>query len=783
MENSPDNLPSSQGELGPAAMLSFRRMLEKLPAGAYTCDSQGLITYYNSHAAKLWGREPKLNDPADRFCGALKLYASNGVPVAHDACWMARALQIGQEFEGEEIMIEQPDGKRLTVLVHASPLRDDDGHVVGALNVLVDISEQKQAETVLRNSEQLFANFMQHLPGLAWVKDLEGRYVFVNDAAAEAFRRPREEIYGRCDEELFPPETAAKLRENDRRALEGTTRVETIETIEHENGMRHSLVSRFAIPDADDAPAMIGGMAIDITERIHAEQALRTSERLYRAIGESIDYGVWICDPAGRNIYCSESFLKLVGLTQEQCSNYGWGNVLHPEEAEETVAAWKECVRAGRQWDREHRYRGADGSWRHVLARGVPVRDELGNVTAWAGISLDISRLKQVEGELREADRRKDEFLAMLAHELRNPLAPIRNSLHLLRLSDDLGPSAGRVVEIMELQVKQLVHLVDDLLEVSRITRGKIELRKAMVELAAVVRGAVETSRSLIEAAGHQLAIIVPPEPILLNADAVRLTQVIANLLNNAAKYTEPGGQIWLSVARQGAEAVISVRDTGIGIRAEMQSRIFDLFTQADRALNRSQGGLGIGLTLARSLTQLHGGRIEVKSDGVGRGSEFLVYLPACDSDPVRLGAFSPPDLKAGHASLPARSILVVDDTVAAAFVLGKLLERLGQRVRIAHSAGEAIAQIQIEPPDIVISDIAMPGVDGYELARRIRQLPECGGIVLAALTGYGQESDRRASRDAGFDYHLVKPVDLGALQELLALLREPTAAGTYLPQ
>ena len=371
------------------------------------------------------------------------------------------------------------------------------------------------------------------------------------------------------------------------------------------------------------------GSVIDITERKSAEEALRTSEQLYRAIGESIDYGVWVCDPQGRNTYASESFLKLVGMTQEQCSQFGWGDALHPDDAERTIAAWNECVRTGGTWDVEHRFRGVDGKWHPILARGVPVRNEHGEITAWAGINLDISRLKQVEDELREADRRKDEFLAVLAHELRNPLAPIRTGLELMRLAGDDRAAIEEVRTTMDRQSQQMVRLIDDLLDVSRITRGTVELRKCRVELSAVIDSAVETARPIIEEMGHKLTLIVPKQPIVLEADATRLAQVIANLLNNAAKYMDRGGSIELIADRQQSTAVITVKDTGIGIPPEMIDRIFDMFTQVDGSLERSHGGLGIGLTLVKRLVEMHGGTVEAHSAGTDQGSEFIVRLPA----------------------------------------------------------------------------------------------------------------------------------------------------------
>ena len=318
-----------------------------------------------------------------------------------------------------------------------------------------------------------------------------------------------------------------------------------------------------------------------------------------------------------------------------------------------------------------------------------PIRDGSGRIVGASKIARDITTRKHAEQEtarlnaqLQEADRRKDEFLAALSHELRNPLAPISNSLHILRLSGELSPGMERVRAIMESQVQHLVRLVEDLLDASRITRGKTELRKDRVELAAILDNAVETSRPQIEAAGHQLALSLPAETLLLDADPVRLVQVLANLLNNAAKYTERGGQIWLTAQRAGAETVISVRDTGLGIPADMLPRVFDMFSQVDRTLSRAQGGLGIGLALAKTFVELHGGRIEVYSQGPGQGSEFVIHLPlAVDQRQAGLRISAPAGAK---APLPARRILVVDDTRAAGYVLTRLLETIGQKVQTA---------------------------------------------------------------------------------------------------
>lgn len=373
---------------------------------------------------------------------------------------------------------------------------------------------------------------------------------------------------------------------------------------------------------------------------------------------------------------------------------------------------------------------------------------------------------RKIEDELRLADRRKDEFLATLAHELRNPLAPIRNSLHILRVAGPDSCGVTQIYEMMERQVDLLIRLVDDLMEVSRITRGKIELRKEPIELSAVIRTAVETSRPMIDHAYHQLAIVIPPEPLTLEADPVRLAQVISNLLNNAAKYTENHGQIWLSVRRDETNVIISVKDNGVGISSEVLPRVFDLFAQGDQAYSRAQGGLGIGLTLARTLIQLHGGQLDARSDGIGRGSEFVIRLPLEDWQWHSLNHVLQ---NQEEPRLQSRQILVVDDNRDAAESLTRILRYLGMDVRLAGSGPEALACMEEFEPSIVLLDIGMPGMDGIELAKRIRGSCFLKNVVLVALTGWGQEEDRLRTRQAGFDYHLVKPVEPKILSTLLA--------------
>jgi len=397
-----------------------------------------------------------------------------------------------------------------------------------------------------------------------------------------------------------------------------------------------------------------------------------------------------------------------------------------------------------------------------------PLRDGRGNLIGASKIARDISDRKRAEEALREADRRKDEFLATLAHELRNPLAPIRNSLHILRMAGENGVPIESVLEMMERQVAQMVRLVDDLLELSRISRGKIELKRERIELTAVINQALETSRPLVEAGAHTLKVQLPAHPVMVQGDLIRLSQVFANLVNNAAKYTERGGTITVAVACEDGNAVTSVRDTGIGIPRDMLARVFETFVQVDNPLRRSQDGLGIGLSLVRSLVLMHGGHIEAHSDGLGLGSEFVVRLPIVERGPAGDAHASRSDRATAEARMGCR-ILVVDDNRDSANSLALMLRLVGADVQVAYDGRSALEAIKICRPSVILMDLGMPGMDGCEVARQIRQDPQHTGLTLIALTGWGQEGDRRRSQAAGFDHHLVKPVELSALQVLLA--------------
>lgn len=500
--------------------VEFRRLLDRLPAAAYTCDPDGLITYYNKCATDVWGRAPKLYCAEDRYCGSFKLHDLDGHPLQHDECWMALAIRHKREYNGCEIVVERPDGSRLTAMAHANPIIDAEGAMYGAVNVLVDVTDQKRTEE-----------------------------------------------------------------------------------------------------------------------------------------------------------------------------------------------------------------------------------------------------------SLREANRYKDEFIAMLAHELRNPLAPIRNALEVLKRHVSVSDESAQVFGIVERQMRQMARLVDDLMDVSRITRNHLELRKSVVQLSDVVALAVETSMSVTEAGDRLFAQRLPAEPIQLHADGARLAQALSNVLSNAVKFTAPGGKISLEAKRESDQLTLRITDSGIGMSSEALSSAFDMFVQGDRSPERNRSGLGLGLTLVKRLVEMHDGAVSLHSDGPGRGTAVVIRLPLatawqCTPVTTALDSTTP---SAAAATTGSHRILVVDDNQDAASTLSLLLQLDGHEVECANDGATALEIAAHYRPRLVLLDIGMPGMDGYAVARKVRSAPWGKDMVLIAITGWGLPNDRAQAMAAGFDDHLVKPVDPELIRSLLA--------------
>ncbi len=517
-------------------------------------------------------------------------------------------------------------------------------------------------------------------------------------------------------------------------------------------------------------------LAQDLKARKQAEQCLRKNQRLLRGILNAAPTVYYLYDIIQqRPIHTTAQSAAMLGYSVADLHDLGGAllsTLMHPDDRERSQAHCQRLMTSqdGEILEFEYRMHHKNGAWRWFLSRDtVFSRTAAGEPQLILGIALDITTHKQAEQALQEADRRKDEFLAMLAHELRNPLAPIRNAVEVLKRLAFPNSKLQWAREVIDRQVSHITRLVDDLLDISRIIRGKIMLQKVPVELATIIDQAVESTRSLIESQQHRLEVSLPAPPVRLEGDSVRLTQILSNLLNNAAKYTEKGGHIWLEAQVKGNTLVLRVRDNGAGIPDTLLPYVFDLFTQAERTLDRSQGGLGIGLTLVRNLVELHGGRIEAKSAGPGKGAEFTVYLPGV----LEAAADMSPEVDGEAASKPATGarILVVDDNVDVAESMAVLLELEGHRVQTVYTAHAALETARTFRPEVVLLDIGLPGMDGYEVAKRLRTFPETRKVLLIALTGYGREEDRARSKAAGFDQHLVKPVEPETLNELIATL------------
>jgi len=604
-------------------------------------------------------------------------------------------------------------------------------------------------------------------------KTLDGIITSWNPGAQRLFGYTPEEAIGQPITLIIPPDR----HDEERRILQQLRRGERLEHMETvrvaKNGQRLDIsVTISVIRDAEGRIVGASKVARDITARKRATDLLRASEARFRFLAETIPSIVWTTAPDGKVTYVNRRWLEYCGIDDwEKATSPGL--TLHPEDEERCTKAWQWHLRKGRDFEIEVRHRRHDGVYRWFVARAVPFRDETGKILSWFGTTTDIHEQKEMEETLRQADRRKDEFLATLAHELRNPLAPIRNSLHIMRLKGDDPVTVDQARKIMDRQLGQMVRLVDDLLDVGRITRGKLELRKERVELGAVIKNAIDATRPLIQAAGHELDLSLASRPVYLDADPVRLAQVLSNLLNNAAKYMDRGGKIWLSAVARDHEVTITVRDKGIGIPPAALPLVFDMFTQVDASLERTHGGLGIGLTLAKQLVELHGGGIEARSEGIGRGSEFAVRLPIVSSASREERSR---DQGASTASQARYRILVADDNHDAVESMGMMLRLMGNEVRTVRDGVQAVEEAAGFRPDMVLLDIGMPRLNGYDAARRIREQRWGSEMILVALTGWGQEEDKRRATEAGFDLHFTKPVSPADLEKLMAGLQSDPA-------
>lgn len=556
-----------------------------------------------------------------------------------------------------------------------------------------------------------------------------------------------------------------------------------VERLRDQNGRLLALVDelRSKVNEPEDVIRAIRQGEIDalvVEEEGHEEiySLLRFDSAYRTVVEECFPFGVWLAESDGRLLYVTPAFLTALGSNLAELRQKGQFHFVAPDSRQTIVNEWRRCRASGEPLNVHYPIYFANGSERIIWTHGTLTRTHDGQ-ERWVGVNIDITerekilqRLHQQATALQEADRRKDVFLATMAHELRNPLAPIRNAIELLRRSGTQSKPVEAACQLMERQFLRIVRIVDDLLDVSRISTGKIRLQKERVELAALVRTAAEAAHPLLESKGHHLTIALPLQPIVLEADPARLTQVLANLLDNAAKYTERNGCIRLAAEAANDEVRIEIQDNGVGISAEHLGHIFDAFSQIAPVSEQSLGGLGIGLSLAKGLVELHGGRIEVSSEGTGKGSRFVVSLPLEDAAAAPSSPAAASDRKGPSA---AHRILVVDDNRDAADSLAVLLRLMGHDISRAYDGLQAIKVADELRPGVILMDIGLPRMNGYDVARRIREKPWGKSMTLIALTGWGQEEDKRRAKEAGFDHHLIKPVEISSLEALLARIAD----------
>jgi PAS domain S-box-containing protein len=629
----------------------YRNLLLALPAAVYTTDREGRITLCNDQAARLWGRHPDLGK--DLWCGSFRMFRPDGTSLPHAQCPMAVALEEGRSVLGQEIVVERPDGSRVCVLPYPVPLRDASGVIVGAVNMLVDISDRKRAE----ETRSQLAAIVESSDDAIIAMSIAGTITSWNKGAEKIFGYAAEEIVGRS-------------------------------------------ITTLTAPGSSDAP-------LAILERVRQGEQVNHYETVRRT-------------KDGRNIFVSLAV--------------------------------------------------------------SPVKDALGHIIGASKIARDITEQKRLEEalqdqsrQLAEADRRKDEFLAVLGHELRNPLGPIRNAVQILHLRGPADPVLQQARDMIDRQAAHMARLIDDLLDVSRITHGKILLHREVLDVVKVVRAVAQDYRSGLEATGLALKLQLPDEELWVSADPTRLAQIVGNILHNASKFTDPGGCVTVRVAlaESGDNAVIAVRDTGIGMDRNTLAEVFDTFRQAENSQARSRGGLGLGLSLVKALVALHGGSVQAASEGPGCGSEITILLP-------REHSLDPPKESGRAPTVAGRThrILVIEDNRDAAEGMKILLGLVGHQVETAATGAAGVEAARAFHPQVVLCDIGLPGgMDGYAVARALRQEPALASAYLIALTGYAQEDDLRCAREAGFNRHMTKPVDFAELQAVLASLTGGTNA------
>jgi PAS domain S-box-containing protein len=740
-------------EAAQVAESRLREVTDALPALISYIDRDGRYRF-NNRAYEEWFGIPRA-----------KVRNAHVSEVLGQGAWDKVRPKLEAALGGEKVTYEMQvpylEGGRRWISANYVPHFGTEGKVEGVFALVTDISQRKALEDELRQSEELLRLAERAANAGSWSYDVA--------SGAKRWSAQCHALYG-TDPASFTPTLdawAALVIDRDRAAaLASVKRALTgIGDFDVEFRIRHPQLGERWLWETGRAEFEAGravrmtGITMDITQRKVAERSLRQSEMHFRSMADTVPSMLWVTDRAGNSTYLSKQWSEFTGRRPEEDLGWGWLENVHPQDRDSARERFRRAAVDQQPFTLDYRLRRRDGEYRWMVDTGAPKYSDAGLYEGHVGCVIDVDERKRLEQALKEADRRKDEFLAVLGHELRNPLAPMRNSLGVLQLAGDDAERRRISTQIMDRQVSNLTRLVDDLLDVGRIVSGKVELRRQRTDATDFVRQGVETALPGLEGMEHRITTMLPTEPVFVDADPVRMTQVVSNLLNNAAKFTNRGGRIEISLESTDGIARITVKDNGVGIPPDKLDKVFDMFVQVDSSPERRQGGLGLGLTLVKKIIEMHGGRVEARSAGTGHGSEFIVSLPLAQGEGQRLAARAAPQ----PAERPRR-FFIVDDNQDSAESLAMLLRMLGHDAGTAHSGEQALKVLPEFRPDIVVCDISMPDMSGFELAERLRSERSTSSMILVALTGFGGDEDRQRTAEAGFDAHFVKPVDPQAL-------------------
>jgi PAS domain S-box-containing protein len=747
----------------------FRTLFDQAPFSVQLLSADGRTVAVNHAWEAMWDEEGQHRMKA-LVLGGYNVLTDPQLEVKGITPYLRKAFA-GEPAQIPAICYDPADiglpGRPRWVKASAHPIRDAQGAVSEVMLIHEDVTAQIEAEEALRYSEERLRQLADSIPQPAWMAEADGRVMWYNNHWYDYTGIAPDSEDGFSWKRAVHPDEAVQVRtQREESITHGKTFEATVLLRDKAGNYRPFLILIAPLKDSEGHVRHWFGTATDISGIHAAQKDLRIAEERLRLATDAGNIGIWEWDVGTDTIIWSDRIYDIHGVERDTfvLTVETYGALIHPEDAPALWAHVETALSDNSGFSLEFRALLPNGSVRWLATWAKVDREGPDGRQRIIGAVLDIDAHKKAEEALRDGSRRKDEFLAMLAHELRNPLAPISMSADLLRLPKFDEKRVRQTAEVISRQVAHMTKLIDDLMDVSRVTRGLVQLDRQIHDLKSLAATAVEQARPLIEARHHSLNTHMEAGPVRVEGDRTRLVQILSNLLNNAAKYTPNGGEISLDVTVRDGKAVVTVSDSGEGMTPDLMPFVFDLFTQGTRALDRSQGGLGIGLALVKSLVEMHGGTVEASSDGVGRGSTFTVILPLADADQ------SPETVIPSNTSVAsALRLVVVDDNIDAAQSLAMLFEAGGHAVTVFDTARAALDMAVKLKPDVFILDIGLPDMTGYDLARRLRMLPELDGVTLIALTGYGQASDREESKAAGFDHHLVKPADPRRLEALLA--------------